>query len=69
MPEITVNALGNIVLNRTKEEIVNYYNVEMQKRLEALIKLEALDADTTAIKNKIKQLNEEKKMKLIEVTE
>jgi hypothetical protein len=69
MPKVTVDAHGNIVLNRTKEEIISYYNVEMQKRLAALSKLEALGADTTAVKNKIQQLNAEKKMKLIEVTE
>ena len=67
MPRITVNAAGEICAARTKAEISAYYAAQIEKRLQAMLILQALGGDTTPLRSKIQQLNAEKKQKFAEV--
>ncbi len=67
MPNIQVNNDGSVTVVRKREEIIAYYNQQIEQRLEGLVKLLALGADTVSIKARINQINEEKKQKLLEV--
>lgn len=67
MPKITINADEAIYAAKSKEEIAVYYTEQIEKRVQAMLKLLALGADITAICSKIQQLNTEKKQKLTEV--
>lgn len=67
MPIIKLNADGSITAKRSQAETIEYYDEQMEKRLQAMLKLQALGADITAIRNKIQQLSTEKKKKIVEV--
>lgn len=67
MPKVTVNAAGEIYAVRTKTEISAYYTEQIEKRLQAMMILQALGGDAAPLRNKIQQLNSEKKQKLAEV--
>ena len=67
MSNIQVNDDGSVTVARNREEIIVYYNQQIEQRLEGLVKLLALGGDTVSIKARINQINEEKKQKLLEV--
>jgi len=67
MPLISVNADGSISVVKNKEEVVRYYDVEIARRIDAMLKLQAFGSDCEPVKNRIRQLNLEKKQKLLEV--
>lgn len=67
MPKILVYDDGSVTVARNREEIIAYYNQQIEQRVDGLVKLLALGGDTVSIKERIKQLNEEKKKKLMEV--
>jgi len=64
MPKVTVNAAGEIRAVRTKAELSAYYAAQIEKRLQAMLVLQALGGDITPLRSKIQQLNAEKKQKL-----
>jgi hypothetical protein len=67
MPKVTINADGVICAAKNKAEITVYYAEQIEKRLQAMLMLQGLGADDTAICSKIQQLNTERKQKLAEV--
>jgi|GEM_PF-4111820 len=67
MPKVTINAEGAIFVVRNRGEITAHYTEQFEKRLQAMLMLQALGADTAAIRTKMQQLNTEKKQKLAEV--
>jgi hypothetical protein len=67
MPTIIIDVDGTVVAKNTKEEISNYYDVQIGKRVQAMLMLQVLGGNITMICNKVQQLNVEKKQKLAEV--
>ena len=61
------NPDGSIIVTKDKLEIIAYYDKQIAWRINVLVKLMALGADTGSIQTRIIQLNAERKQKLLEV--
>lgn len=66
MANVIVNSDGSIHVKRSREEILSYYNRQIDMRLTAVLKLMALGADPGPVTARVIQLNEEKKRMVLE---
>jgi hypothetical protein len=64
MADIMVCDDGSIRVKRSRDEIADYYNRQIDLRLAAMAKLTALGADPGPVRARIAQLNDEKKARM-----